>query len=108
VKGNAMLQYGPVYAVIMFLVLIAVIVDLGGIVYNIFFRREHLNNYARYAVSLIKLIIYAILLAYLLLILTSLTLTTAMFVMHLICAVLISVDCLACITLKIRSMISKR
>jgi hypothetical protein len=107
-KDLFMLQYGPVYAVIMVLVLIAVISDLGGIVYNVFFRRDFLNNYARYGISVIKLVIYAILFTYMVLVLTSVVLTTAMFIIHLICAVLIFIDFSACVILKIRLKVTKK
>jgi hypothetical protein len=97
-----MFEYGTIYGILLLMMYIASIIDIIGIIANTFFRREYRANYAKYGISIFR-IIFSILLAVFAIFIISIdkAMSASFRGIHIAAAILLCIDVVSSITFKL-------
>jgi hypothetical protein len=97
-----MFEYGTIYGILLLMMYAASVMDIIFIIANIFFRREYRANYARYGISIFRILFSTALMAYAIFVLAAnFNLTPTMRTIHFIAAILLGTDLIMSISYKL-------
>jgi hypothetical protein len=102
-----MFEFGQPYGIILIMVIIASAADILLMAGNVIFRRDFLSNFAKHGISVFKLLVCVIFIAFFLFVLISSSrsetpMSSFMVNIHIICTVLLFIDLAGGTALKLK------